>query len=290
MTVILRQSRRIELPIEADVITPDQFAGLSLEEIKKLEVIQGNQRVQLHEFFEVTGEAGTIADETDIVISGDTEKIKMIGKGMRGGRITVNGDAGMYLGAEMLAGRIHVIGSVDAWAGAEMRGGNIQIEGDAGNYLCAGYRGSIDGMQGGRVYVRGNVGREMAAHMRRGLIVVKGSVGDYAATRMKGGTIIIIGDVHNRLGLESNAGMILLLGRIERLLPTYRFSGIAEREFIGYYLRYITSRRPDFLSMSIDWTEKWIKFMGDFSEGRPNLEIYARYSTNQHLIPSNGDL
>ncbi len=283
MTITLTMKEAPDIPIEADSITPSNFVGKTMAQIGELPVIQGNSTRPLSDFFDITGEKTEDVNETHIVVKGNLRKVKMIGKGMNGGTIKVEGDTGMYLGAEMIAGRIHVTGSVGAWAAAEMKGGNIQIEGDAGDCLCAGYRGTPEGMQGGRVYVAGNVGNEMASHMRKGFIAVKGNVGELCAARMRGGTIIIVGNVGDRLAVEATKGMIFVLGKIQRLLPTFNFSGVSEREFTGYYLRYLKDRRPDFVSEKISYTEKWIKFMGDLSEGEPRFEIYARESQNTHL-------
>jgi formylmethanofuran dehydrogenase subunit C len=165
-----------------------------------------------------------------------------------------------------------------------MKGGNIQIEGDAGDYLCSGYRGSTDGMQGGRVYVAGNVGREMGSHMRKGFIAVKGDVGEGAAVRMKGGTIMVSGTIADRFGIEATKGMLFALGKLESLLPTYKFSGTSEREFTSYYVRYLKDKRPDFLSEDVSGDAKWTKFMGDFAEADPKIEIYVLSKNNEHLL------
>ena len=284
MTVILSLKEALDIPLEADTITPTQFAGKSVKEIGKIPVKKGNEVLALKDFFDISGESGPTPDETEILVKGDLRKVKMIGKGMNGGQITVEGDTGMYLGAEMIAGRIHVKGSVGPWAAAEMEGGNIQIEGDAGDYLCSGYRGTPEGMKGGRVYVAGDVGREMAAHMRKGFIAVKGDVGPQSAIRMMGGTIIVVGDMAERVGVQATKGMIFCLGKLDSLFPTYKFSGSSEREFVNYYLRYLNDRRPDFLSESVDTSEKWVKYMGDFAEASPGEEIYIRASKNQHLM------
>ncbi len=284
MTVILSLRKAPDIPLEADTVTPTHFAGKGVKEIGEIPVQCGNEVLKLKDFFDVSGKSAPNPDETDILVKGDLRKVKMIGKGMNGGQITVEGDVGMYLGAEMVAGRIHVKGSVGPWAAAEMEGGNIQIEGDAGDYFCSGYRGTPEGMRGGRVYVAGNVGREMASHMRKGLIAVKGNVGPQSAIRMMGGTIIVIGDMAERVGVQATKGMIFCLGKMESLFPTYKFSGSSEREFINYYLRYLKERRPDFLSENISPSEKWVKYMGDFAEANPGEEIYIRASKNQHLI------
>ncbi|MBN2229741.1 MAG: formylmethanofuran dehydrogenase subunit C [Candidatus Thorarchaeota archaeon] len=285
MSVFLTLKESPDIPIEADTITPSEFAGKTISQISNLSVQQGNKSLSLKKFFSVKGKPGKTANDTKIILDGDLRKIKMIGRGMDGGRIIIDGNVGMYLGAEMKSGRIHVKGSVDDWAAAEMQGGNIQIEGDTGDYLCAGFRGSRDGMRGGRVYVGGNVGRELASHMQRGFIAIKGNVGSPCAARMMGGTIIIIGNVGERTAIQATRGMIICLGTVESVLPTYKFSGSSEREIVNYYLRYLHSRRPDFVGDSVNNTEKWMKFIGDFAEASPNEEIFVRSSINEHLHP-----
>jgi formylmethanofuran dehydrogenase subunit C len=99
-----------------------------------------------------------------------------------------------------------------------------------------------------------------------------------------GGTIIVVGDMAERVGVQDQTGMIFCLGKMDSLFPTYKFSGSSGREFIKYYLRYLKERRPDFLSEDIDYSEKWVKYMGDFAETSPGEEIYIRASKNEHLI------
>jgi len=284
MTVLLTLKQVPDIPIEADMITPNAFAGKTLAQIGKLKVLQGRISCELQDFFDIKGEAADSAEETVISLSGDLRKVKFIGKGMNGGIINIDGDTGMHLGAEMVAGRITVSGSVDAWACAEIKGGNVQIEGDADDYLCAGYRGTPDGMTGGRVFVAGNVGNEMALHMRKGFIAVKGNVGDMAGVRMRGGTIIVCGELGPRACIEAAKGMVFALGKVNSLPPTYKYSGTSEREFTGYYIRYLKSRRPDFLESDILYSEKWMKFVGDFAEAESKMEIYTRLILTSHLV------
>lgn len=284
MTIVLTLKNSPDIPVEAEVITPTNFANKTISQIGNLSIQQGNQTLPLKEYFKIEGKSRSNTVDVEIILHGNLRKVKMIGKAMNGGNIRVEGDAGMYLGAEMIAGRIHVKGSVDDWAAAEMKGGNIQIEGDAGHYLCAGYRGSRDGMQGGKLYVKGNVQGEMAAHMRRGFIAVKGNVESPCAVRMRGGTIIVVGDMDERVGLQATKGMIICLGRLGSVFPTYKFSGSSEREFVNYYLRYLKTRRPDFLDEKISMEEKWMKFYGDFAEATPDEEIYVRTMKNKHLL------
>ncbi|NHI83202.1 MAG: formylmethanofuran dehydrogenase subunit C [Candidatus Thorarchaeota archaeon] len=283
MTVHMKLRATLDLPIEAESITPSSFARRSLHEIRDMPVIQGNSIHHLSEFFDIDGTAGPTAKETEILLSGNLNQVKMIGKGMDGGRIKIEGNAGMHLGANMKSGRIHVIGSVGSWTAAEMAGGNIQIEGDADHNLCSAYRGSKTGMTGGRVYVKGNVASELASHMCRGFIVIGGDIGPLAAARMMGGTIILCGNVDERIGVEATRGLIICIGTVKSILPTYRLNDTANNEFIGYYLRYLKSKRPDFLDDNISTKEQWTKFIGDFSEDNPRLEIFLQTKTNKHM-------
>ncbi|MHA1769415.1 MAG: formylmethanofuran dehydrogenase subunit C [Candidatus Thorarchaeota archaeon] len=284
MTVYVTLKQVPDIPIEADTITPSAFAGKTPAQIGEMELLQGREFCKLGDFFEVEGVPGGTPEETEIVLRGDLRRVKYIGKGMNGGIIRIEGDVGMHLGAEIIAGRITVTGSVDSWAGAEMSGGNIQIEGDAGDYLCAAYRGSPDGMTGGRVYVAGNVGCEMALHMRKGFIAVKGSVGEMAASRMRGGSIMVCGELGPRACTEARRGMLFALGPVKSLPPTYKYSGCSEREFTGYYVRYLKDRRPDFVPSDIPASEKWVKFVGDLAEEESRMEVYARLALNPHLV------
>ena len=56
-----------DVVIEAESITPDNFAGKSADEIKKITVFLGNQEVPLGDLFDVSGTAGE-KDDTKIII------------------------------------------------------------------------------------------------------------------------------------------------------------------------------------------------------------------------------
>ena len=72
---------------------------------------------------------------------------------MRGGTLTVEGDAGPH-------------------AGSGMRGGRLEVFGGAGDHLGAPLAGELAGMNGGVLVVRGKAGAFAADRMRRGLIAV----------------------------------------------------------------------------------------------------------------------
>jgi len=204
-------------PLEAEVITPDHFEGKSAAAISAMPVMHGNQPALLGDFFEVSADGAS-----EIVLNGDLSRVKNIAARMSLGRVTVNGDAGMHLGAWMRGGEISVSGNTGDWAGAEMTGGKIHVCGNAGHGLGGAYRGSRHGMNRGLIVVEGNAGNEVGALMRRGLIVVKGEVGDFAGAFMIAGSIIVFG----KMGIRAGAGLLrgtIVAFQTPELLPTFRY-------------------------------------------------------------------
>lgn len=225
-------------PLEAESITPDNFAGKKLDEIKQIKIQRGNTRAELAEFFEVKGESAQHAKKLHILIDGDIPSVKYVGYKMTKGSITIKGDAGMHTGSAMEGGRLEVQGNVADWAGAEMTGGILFVEGDAGNLLGAGYRGSKLGMNGGVICVKGDAGVEVGAIMRRGVIVTLGDIGDLAGTHIIAGTIMSFGKMGPRAGMGMKRGTLITYGGIEGILPTIRYDSVIENPtFLRFYLR-----------------------------------------------------
>jgi formylmethanofuran dehydrogenase subunit C len=224
----------VAVPVEAETITPQAFHGKCVSEIEALPVLQGNATARLGDFFAVSGEADGV-----IRLAGDCSRVKYVGKGMTDGRIEIDGDAGMHLGAEMRGGEIHVRGSVGDWAGAEMRGGLVRVAGNAGHLLGAAYRGSPKGMRGGTILVEGSVGNEVGCAMRRGLIAV-GAAGDFAGVMMLAGTIFVLGRLGIRPGAGMKRGSLVMVardGHAPRLLPTFRFACEYRPPWLPLYAR-----------------------------------------------------
>src|SRR6266852_9970737 len=94
------------VPLEAEMLSPDAIAPLTIEEIRALPVYLGKRQRRVDDFFTVEGEPG---DELEI--RGDARRVKWIGRGMTRGRITILGDAGMHVGAHMNGGTIEVSGN-----------------------------------------------------------------------------------------------------------------------------------------------------------------------------------
>src|SRR6267143_4664917 len=157
------------VPLEADMLSPDAIAPLTIEEIRALPVYLGKRQRRVDDFFTVEGEPG---DELEI--RGDAARVKWIGRGMTRGRIRILGNAGMHLGAYMKGGSIEVTGNTSDWLGGEMSGGLIRVHGNAGGQVGAAYRGSVSGMTGGTILIEGSAGLEVEMRMKRGTIAYDG--------------------------------------------------------------------------------------------------------------------
>ncbi len=219
------------LVLEAEVITPDAFAGKTVEEIKALQVWEGNTSWPLGKFFEIAGSNEVAQSPADIaiVINGDVPMVKYIGSKMTDGAVLVKGSTDMYVGAWMRGGSIIVKGNVDAFCGIQMEGGNIVVEGNAGNHLGASYRGDWRGMKGGNILCNGNAGCDLGEYMMGGTITVMGNVdinaglhaGRAIGPKDVGGKIVIYGNSPGRVGGQMVRGNIYVLGKIETMMPGF---------------------------------------------------------------------
>lgn len=229
------------LVLEADVITPDMFAGKTNDEIKELKVWEGNTTWPLGKFFEVSGTTAEKPEDLAIVINGSVPRVKYIGSKMTAGAILCKGDVDMYCGAWMKGGNIIVKGNVDHFAAIQMEGGQLLIEGNAGNYLGASYRGDWRGMKGGEILVKGNAGCDIGEYMMGGLITVNGNVdinagihaGRAIGPKDVGGKIVIYGNAKGRVGGQMIRGNIYVLGKIETMMPGFAAKATEEVDFDG---------------------------------------------------------
>jgi formylmethanofuran dehydrogenase subunit C len=232
------------LVLEGDVISPDVFAGKTLDEIKELKVWEGNTTWPLGKFFEVSGTVAATPEDQAIVINGSVPRVKYIGARMTAGAILCKGDVDMYCGAWMKGGSIIVKGNVDHFAGIQMEGGNLIIAGNAGNYLGASYRGDWRGMKGGDITVSGNAGCDIGEYMIGGTITVKGNVdinagihaGRAIGPKDPGGKIVIYGDSPGRVGAQMIRGNIYVLGKIETMMPGFALKATQDVDLDGKML------------------------------------------------------
>ena len=212
--------------IDMSPLTPDLLNGKSAQEIAVMELVTGNRKVKVADVFEVAG-----SDTTNIVIRNATNKLNRIGQGMSVGAITVEGDAGAYVGIGMQNGRILVAGNADAWTGSGMAGGEIQVKGNAGDFLGAAIPGDKQGMVGGSIVVEGNAGDRAGDHMRRGMLLIAGDAGDYCGSRMLAGTLAVRGKTGAGVGLGLKRGT-LLLAHPPKLSATFNDCGTHNLSFL----------------------------------------------------------
>jgi formylmethanofuran dehydrogenase subunit C len=106
-----------------------------------------------------------------------------------------------------------------------MKGGTLTIQGDAGERLGGPLSGETVGMSGGVLHVRGNAGDRVGDRLRRGLILVEGRAGAYAGSRMIAGTLAIGGEAADLPGYLMGRGTILLGRGATLYSPTFADCG-----------------------------------------------------------------
>ncbi len=211
-------------------------AHLTLSEIGALKLWSGKRRLRTDELFDIQP-----GDTSRLMIKNACDRLDYIGKDATGMDITVEGDAGAYLGMGLRSGSIRVMGSTGIFSACEMRGGRIQIDGDAGDFLGAALPGNKRGMRGGIVLVKGNSGDRCGDEMRRGIILVEGNVGNYCASRMIAGTIAVMGTTGNYPGYALRRGTLLLWQPPRHIPPTF---GDCGTHTLSYLPLWFAALRP----------------------------------------------
>ncbi|RLE51253.1 MAG: formylmethanofuran dehydrogenase subunit C [Candidatus Methanomethylicota archaeon] len=253
--VILKPKREFRVPVELEVVTPNNFAGKSINEIISQVIYEGNRERKLGELFEVKGEVGESPDNIRIIIENSCNKLWRIGEGMSAGEIIVKGDVGHYLGKHMAGGKITVHGNAGSWVGAEMVDGLSEIHGNAGNHVGARFRGEPQGMgmKGGKIVIHGNAGVQVGLGMIKGAIIIDGDCLEFPGMKMRGGSILIRGNCPGRAGADMTGGKIVICGRVDSILPSFYIESIEkatkvkgekiEGPFYMFLGDYLASRR-----------------------------------------------
>ena len=207
------------LRVDLRGLTPPAMAGLAAAQIERLLVTHGTQTIALAELFSVACDDTPEADG-ELLFEGDLSRFDRIGWQLAGGRIVVAGPAGDYVGACMTAGEVQVQGSDGLLAACEMAGGTLSITGDVGDHAASTLPGSMDGMRGGTLIVRGRAGDRFGDRMRRGTALVFGDVGDFPASRLVAGTIAIGGRAGAHVGYGMRRGSVVFAGGASSLAST----------------------------------------------------------------------
>ena len=234
MSLHLQLKQSSLVPLEVEGVTPDVVRGMTVAQIEKLEMFQGNYKTCLAEFFKISGDA---RDET-LEWEGDLAGVHWVGAGMKSGKMLIPGNVGRHLGSEMSGGEIHVGGNASDWVGGEMHGGLIHVQGRAGHLVGAAYRGSARGMTKGVILIGGDAGNEIGHTLRRGLIAIGGNIGDLAGFNMLAGSIFLFGESGIRHGAGMKRGTIAFLGtKPPPLLLSFRRACRYQPSFLGLIFR-----------------------------------------------------
>lgn len=258
-----------KVPLEAEVICPDQLLGKSAGDAARLPVFHGNDKAELGDFFTVQGE---IKDGA-VSVEGDLAKVKLMGSGMTQGRLRIEGDVGAHLGAAMTGGEITVNGNAGDWLGREMQGGRITVKGNAGHMVGSAVRGTAVGMLGGEIIIHGDAKNEVGNGMRRGLIAIGGGSGDFTGVSMKAGTIVVMGELGQRPGAGMVRGTIISTKPAE-LLPTFSYDTTYRPPILRTILLYL--RKQGFLIDDRYLNGSYQRWSGDAIElNKGEILLYA---------------
>lgn len=205
----LRLRAQPDFRVDLSQLQPGVLAGRDVGEVARLKLRHANAHLELGELFDVTAQS---SDAPELCLEGDLRRFDRIGQGMDGGRLTVAGDVGDYLGAAMRSGDVVVEGRAGHLAACEMAGGRLEVRGDVGDFAAGALPGSMDGMRGGTLVVRGNAGARFGDRMRRGTVLLLGDAGDFCASRMVAGTIALAGRVGAHCGYGMRRGTLVFAG------------------------------------------------------------------------------
>jgi formylmethanofuran dehydrogenase subunit C len=266
------------VPVEARDVKPDIFAGRGINEIKDIEVYEGNSIIKLSDLFDVQGPemAPKEPNEIRIVIKGDgTSRIRMLGFKMNGGEIVVEGDIGYLAGYKMRGGTVRIKGNARGWLGAKMKDGIIEVDGDAGDFVGGKFMGEKPGkgMRGGKIIIHGNAGSNVGAGMKKGAIIIEGDVGKLVGAYMTGGTIIVQGSCGAFAGARMTGGKILLAGRVDGVLPSF----------------YVDSLLPKAKAKAINFAKPFMLLSCDIILIGTGM-VYISYNENAEVLSRYRDL
>ena len=236
--------------LDCSQLTPDLLKGLNINQIGAIAL--HDQRVS--DLFEMTGE-----DAENIDFKNSNQFFENVGKNMTLGSITLEGDAGAYLGFGLKNATIHCTGSAQAFAACNMVSGLLKIDGDTGDFLGGASSGLRKGMRGGTVIVKGNAGDRVGDQMRRGLILIEGNVGNYCASRMIAGTIGVLGNVGEYACFNMKRGTLLLAKR-PKLHASIQDCGTHTLPFLNLLFK---SFKPFNTQFSNIETKRVQRFVGD---------------------------
>jgi formylmethanofuran dehydrogenase subunit C len=214
--LVLSLRHRPDQRLDLSPLLPHALAGRTVAEIEQTAVNTTRHRLSVGDVFRVRA-----GDAQQIRIEGSCDRLDLVGHGLSGGEIIVDGDVGIKTGRSMSGGRLVIHGNAGPWAASGMTAGYLEIAGAAGDRLGGPLPGEVAGMRGGVVVVRGAAGDRAGDRMRRGSIIVEGSAGSHAGSRMLAGTLIVRRTAGPMPGYLMRRGTIVLGGAGALISPTF---------------------------------------------------------------------
>jgi len=156
-----------------------------------------------------------------------------------------------------------------------MAGGTLTIEGDVDDFAASTLPGSMDGMRGGLLVVKGNAGARFGDRMRRGTALVFGDAGDFLASRMVAGTIAVGGRVGAHAGYGMRRGSVVfataepLPAQLATFVPTLASADV----FWQLLARDLAARGAPFAELA---SRPMVRYLGDLGAGGKGELIFAR--------------
>jgi formylmethanofuran dehydrogenase subunit C len=255
----LRAKQAPDLRVDLRGVTPNALAALSPAAVERLRVGHGNALVPLGEFFHVEARG----DDT-LLFAADLSRFDRVGWQMQGGRLIVEASVGDYAGACLCGGEMTVLGHAGALAACEMSAGRLCVEGSVGDFAASTLPGSMDGMRGGSLVVKGDAGARFADRMRRGTAVVFGDAGDFLASRLVAGTVVVGGRAGDHVGYGMRRGSVVFAGPAPELPPSFVPAGAAAAVFWQLLARDLARQGGVFASLPARRIER---HLGDLAAG-----------------------
>jgi glutamate synthase domain-containing protein 3 len=172
--------------------------------------------------------------------------------GLKQGSVTIEGNAGDYLGVLNDGVAIHVTGNAGRYLGDNMTRGQILVEGDAAF-------GAGQYCYGGTIVIRGSAGDFSAVMNKGATIIVEGDVWDEVATYMLAGDLVIVGNAGKNLGNYLIRGNIYIGGEWASLGHNTLVEDMTEADLHtlgGYFARYGVEAVPSTFRKIVRLSEK----------------------------------
>lgn len=139
--------------------------------------------------------------------------------------ITIDGNAGYYIGGLGAGPDITINGFVGWGVGENLMEGTIRVHGNASESAGA-------TAHGGLIVIEGDASLRTGISLKGGTIAVAGSVGAMSAFMAQAGTILVGGDAGEALGDSLYEAVIYVAGKIRSLGSDARREDLAEADIL----------------------------------------------------------